>query len=409
VPTPRWFTYLRQRPALLVSAGGITLLLMLVLVIALVLNPSTINLASNPTQPTPDTAATTPEPDRAETTASPPPTATDATSTINRRTPLIKGIADRLPDAEPGESPAQLSAKRRAYLQEVKAAGSTHFRLDLEWRFIEKSPGRYDYADYDPGFADIRAVGLEPVPIYDYAPGWAAGKSEQACWDRLCAPLPGYEHFFSRFTKASTEHFYGTDSPTTPVSEIWNEPNHEEFWPNVDPALYLKYFAAGKDGIRRAYPEAIVITGGLTVGGGMLPIEFLSQLYDAGFDRYIDSNVKIGFHPYTDGTLPENDHADDGWGQMLLARQLVERRGDTVPNFWITELAWSTNDVSPADLSKLAANAFQLLSTPEYSWVEAAFWYSYRDNEKAMGLIGPDNREKGDPSGPSVLDIFKAA
>ena len=320
-----------------------------------------------------------------------------------RAQPVVKCIADRL---------TELGDQRAAYLAEIKASGATCVRIDIEWRAVEKSPpkngvGSYDYADFDDNVAAIHAAGLEPHLNLDYAPWWAAGRRDpNACMGgEICSPLEAHVSAYGAFSKATAQHYNQPQFGEVRVYEIWNEPNFELYWPQVDPALYLKFFVSAKQGLRLANPEAIVITGGLTVAGdqAMLPVDFLNGMYTAGLHQHLDASTKIGFHPYTNGAMPGQDDAQDGWSQMVLSHGVLESNGDDAIGFWITEVAWSTNDVSPSEQAALVAEMFRLLRTPDYSWIEVVTWYTYRDNDKGMGLVAAEK------SKPALSAYIKAA
>ncbi len=352
---------------------GMTLILiMLILVLVTVIHSK----STNPGSTTPPSAA-----------------ASGASSTQTQRQ-LTKCIADRL---------TELDDRRPAYLADIKATGATCVRIDIEWRAVEKTPpqngvGNYDFGDFDPIIIDIHAAGLKPILVLGYAPWWAAGRQDpDSCMGgEICAPLESAAAAFGMFTEATAQHYNQPQFGEVRAFEVWNEPNFEQYWPKVDPALYLKFFVSAKHGLRQANPDAIVITGGLAVAGdqAMLPVDFLNGMYAAGLHQHLDANTKIGFHPYTDGALPGQDNAQDGWSQMVLGQGVLEANGDGGIGFWITEVAWSTKDVSPAEQAALAAEMFWLLHTPGYHWVEVITWYTYRDDEAGMGLVTADEQPK---------------
>lgn len=318
---------------------------------------------------------------------------------------LTKCFADRLTEMD--------AQQRLSYLALMKAAGATCVRTDIEWRAVEKAMpengiGQYDFSDFDEVVRAIHAAGLEPHLILDYAPWWAAGRtsSESCMGGEICSPTATAAKAFGDFARATGQHYGQAEFGNVQVFEIWNEPNIEQYWPKVDPQLYLEFFVAAKHGLRQANPNAIVVTGGLAVAGdhAMLPVDFLNGMYAAGLHQYLDSATKIGFHPYTNGALPGQDDAQDGWGQMILGHEVLTANGDDTIGFRITEIGWSTTELSPADQARLAAEMFRLLGTPEYKWVEVVTWYTYRDNDKYMGLVTSNGAAK-----PSLVVFTKAA
>lgn len=317
---------------------------------------------------------------------------------------LTKCFADRLTEMD--------AQQRLSYLALMKAAGATCVRTDIEWRAVEKAMpkngiGQYDFSDFDEVVRAIHAAGLEPHLILDYAPWWAAGRtsSESCMGGEICSPTSTAVKAFGEFAKATGQHYGQAEFGNVQVFEIWNEPNIERYWPKVDPQLYLEFLVAAKHGLRQANPNAIVVMGGLTVAGSqaMLPVDFLNGMYEAGLHQHLDSGTKIGFHPYTNGAPPGQDDAQDGWGQMVLSREVLTAKGDDSIGFWITEVSWSTLEVSPADQARLAAEMFRLLGTPEYEWVEVVTWYTYRDDDKYMGLVTSNGTAK------SSLAVFTKA
>ncbi len=160
------------------------------------------------------------------------------------------------------------------HLDAMKDARISVVRYDALWDKVEPTPPvngahAYNWAHLDSVVASLAQRGIRWLPIVDYSTPWAAKLQ-----GNQFSP-PASNEAFATYAKAVASR-YGRggslwrehpDLPATPVTsfEIWNEPNHEAFWPPApDPAAYLSLYLAARTAIRQVDPEAKVVFGGVT-------------------------------------------------------------------------------------------------------------------------------------------------
>lgn len=307
-----------------------------------------------------------------------------------------KGIAARLTEL----SISQLEA----VLQRLSALGVAWLRMDFPWSEIQYAgPASYNVAAIDQVVAMASKYNIQVLGIIDYCPPWANGNQDQ--FYPPINPLD-YATFASylalRYGPRGVHHW-----------EIWNEPNlGGYFWkPAADPAAYTKLLKLAYVAIKKADPNATVISGGLSPASDgsptLTPMSFLSGIYQNGGKGYFDA---VGDHPYTYPALP---NATDGsaywWTQMYNGinnlRSIMTANGDGAKEIWMTEYGAPTNgsinggQVTEAVQAQMLTTAYKLRST--YNWAGPLFWYTYHDSgtdttnpEDWFGLLRYDGSAK---------------
>jgi polysaccharide biosynthesis protein PslG len=120
----------------------------------------------------------------------------------------------------------------RERLNLASTLGATIVRIDLNWPWIEKQPGRYDWALYDAFTAELEKLRLRPLFILN-RPNPLYGTPYDALVDgkrdRGAEPPSTTSQIaaFTRFAAAAAERYQHLN----PVWELWNEPDQEGFWP----------------------------------------------------------------------------------------------------------------------------------------------------------------------------------
>ena len=190
--------------------------------------------------------------------------------------------------------------------------------------------------------------------------------------------------------------------------EIWNEPNNYNFWaPHTDCNAYATLLKAVYPAVKKADPDAVVVTGGLapetTDSNNTSPTDFLNCVYKAGAGKDFDA---VGDHPYSFPQSP-SQVTTGAWAQMSETtpslRSIMVANGDSNKKIWITEFGTPTNGpdphwyVSEAQESQMMSDAFGLYKT--YSG--PFFWYTLEDggpststNENFFGLVRADGSTK---------------
>lgn len=129
----------------------------------------------------------------------------------------------------------------RERLRLASTLGTTIVRIDLNWPWIEKQPGRYDWALYDAFAAELEKLRLRPLFILN-RPNPLYGATYDAVVDgkRDRGPAPPSTPLqiaaFARWAAAAAERYQHLN----PIWELWNEPDQEGFWPPTpNPQSYV--------------------------------------------------------------------------------------------------------------------------------------------------------------------------
>lgn len=244
----------------------------------------------------------------------------------------------------------QSPAEQDKRLATLKTMGAGWVRLDFEWNLIQPtSANEYQWEAYDRLVTLLRKHDFEVLGILDFTPSWARLPACPAA--KQCAPARPEE--YGRFAGAVASRYKSQDLH---YWEIWNEPNTKTFFlPQPDPVRYSRMLAAAHEGIHRANPKAIVITGGTapsaSSNGNISPADFLDAIYNhAGKDAF----DAVGAHPYTYPVGPKylSDHA---WAGLSVTapslRSIMVARDDKRKKIWLTEFGAPTG--GPGALSSL--------------------------------------------------------
>lgn len=196
-------------------------------------------------------------------------------------------------------------------LDAMASSGLQLVRSEANWWSVEPSPPdggwhSWDWSSYDDMVQALAEHGLRWDPVLDAAPSWA----EQGADD--FTPSSSHVEDFAAFAGALarrygrsgdfwSEHDWLTPVPITDY-EIWNEENSTTFWPSQAdaPERYADLYAASRQAIKAADPQARVVVGGLALVNPptvMDEIEFLKRMlaHRPDLAGAIDG---VGLHPY---------------------------------------------------------------------------------------------------------------
>jgi hypothetical protein len=143
-------------------------------------------------------------------------------------------------------------------LDYAKEAGARFVRIDLNWPWIEKQPGEYDWALYDEFAAALRARRLRPIFILHRANALYSAMPQPARGtpDDLPPVTPEAIAAFSAWAAAAATRYRDLDA----IWEIWNEPDMAMFWPPAPhPQQYVALARATCRAIKRQVPDAFVV------------------------------------------------------------------------------------------------------------------------------------------------------
>jgi|SRR5947209_4651686 len=138
-------------------------------------------------------------------------------------------------------------------LRQATELGVSWLRVTLIWSLVERSPGRYDWSQYDrlAQAPLMRGLHLE-FTISGPAPAWATGDHRVGVY----RPNPA---LFARFAGAAAAHFRGRVARYS----VWNEPNYASWLtPQADAApIYRRLYTGAYAAIRAADPGAKILIG----------------------------------------------------------------------------------------------------------------------------------------------------
>lgn len=196
-------------------------------------------------------------------------------------------------------------------LELMRTLGVDCARIDWNWDWIEREPGKYDWdgnvqtspsgpVSFSSYFAAICNAGVLPIFVATYNNAlYSAGPF---------AAISGAANIdgFTRFGVALAEQISALKC-ANPVIEVFNEPNLTVWtngvqWSGSDYAPVLVKFSSA---VKAARPGVKVFSGGVSPGGGTMPVPWIKQMIRAGeIFPQVDS---FAVHPYNFHGPP---HAD---------------------------------------------------------------------------------------------------
>ena len=282
-------------------------------------------------------------------------------------------------------------------LQLVKDAGFGWIKQRFEWRYMEqKAKGQISFERADQIVQAANKAGLKIIARVDNQPEWATAKRYGAA----TAP-PDKPQDYADFVGAMAAR-YKAGSPYGRIHayEIWNEPNLSREWGNRAPsaAEYVALLKAAYEAIKKADPEAIVITAGLSPTTAPPPVavpdvDYLKQMYAAGAKGYFDV---LGVHgagfkappeisPDDVARDPRYNHGEGAKGRVYCFRHVEDLRavmvenGDAAKKVAVLEFGWTTDNrpgspygwhaVSPEEQANYLVGAFKYAKENWSSWI----------------------------------------
>jgi len=175
----------------------------------------------------------------------------------------------------------------------IKAAGFKFIRMDFSWEATERTPGQYDFSEYDQLFAHLKERGIRAMFILDYShPAYEK--------DDASPRHPASVDAFAKWSAAAARHFAGEPI----IWEIFNEPNGGFWHPKPDASEYSTLALATAKAIRHAVPNTTIVAPALS---GM-DWDYLKIFFASGILQYLDG---VSVHPYRDASQPPETAGPD--------------------------------------------------------------------------------------------------
>lgn len=237
----------------------------------------------------------------------------------------------------------------RERLNLASTLGATIVRIDLNWPWIEKQPGRYDWNLYDAFAAELKKLRLRPLFILN-RPNPLHGTPYDAIVDgkrdRGAEPPTTTSQIaaFARWAAAAAERYQHLN----PIWELWNEPDQAGFWPpKPDPQNYVALAREACVAIRQRVPNAFVAGPGAaqmpTVWRPRKPL-IQAILNDKELLTCLDA---ISLHTHRFGQAPETVSRDyavlrnnylAAWPAAIPRKPIIDTEwGDSVYRSGISE------------------------------------------------------------------------
>ena len=241
--------------------------------------------------------------------------------------------------------------KRDRTVRMAREAGIVWAKQEFSWEEIERRKGQFDWDKADQIIAVFEKYGIKVVARLDRPPAWAHN-------DKTIPQAPPDDYNdYGDFVDAFVRRYSGRVS----YIQIWNEPNIFPEWGNrpVDPAGYAALLEIAYQRAKAADSNVRVLSAPLaiTLGEGWAPnspfwrhmndLDYLDALYKAGAKDYFDI---LSANAFGLRAAPEDppDPNQLNFQRVVLARQIMEKYGDTNKAVWINEYGWNA---SPPDFS----------------------------------------------------------
>jgi polysaccharide biosynthesis protein PslG len=284
-------------------------------------------------------------------------------------------------------------AHMRHQLDLVKASGAQMTRVDVGWASLQQDgPDGYAswYLDRLDRLVDAaHARGLSLLLTFMNSPCWASTAPDslkQGCdgswWDRgVMGYAPSDPQAYAR-ALAFLAARYGDK---VAAWEIWNEPNHPDFFKAPDQAAaYARLLKAAYPAVKAANPRAVVVGGALSQSDHA----FTQRLYDLGVKGSFDA---FSVHPYSDDVSPLDPRSTIDARYSFIRgvpaiRNVMLRNGDSHP-IWLTESGWSTSTLRTPDhwrngVSEATQAMFmrqQAAQIARWPYVKVNIWFNLLD------------------------------
>lgn len=239
----------------------------------------------------------------------------------------------------------------------ITTMGAGMIRDDAPWSSIERSPGSYNFSNFDSSLQVLQQNSVDPLLILDY---------NNSFYDEGQTPYDdaGFTAF-ANYAKALVTH-YGQQVKAV---EVYNEYNGIfSTGPCArQPLCYAHLLAYTYRAVKSVRPDVTV------VGGAVLyaDINWFNRLFASGGLAYMDA---VSDHPYTalDIVSPELQGLD---GEMASLQNLIKRysQGRTKP-IWITEIGWPTSFLHVSERSQ-ADYLVRSAVLSQAAGVQKFFWY----------------------------------
>jgi hypothetical protein len=262
----------------------------------------------------------------------------------------------------------------------VKEMGAHWMRVFLGWLDIEKSPGEYDWAEYDAVLERLGELGFHTIVVVYGAPDWAAEEN--------CGPITdtlALENFLEALVPRYAE-----------VVDAWefiNEPDGRvphKYGPAIGcwgpyPAEYARQLGIFYSKIKTLDPDALVFFGGLAYDSWYhFERRFFEEALQYGAGEFFDG-VSLHYYPINPADFPTMAY------KVNEIRDTMSRNGVYKKRIWVTETGMWVNDIGnePLNGSPELQRDFVVreLTRGFGAGVDNIFWFDPREYPAPEGAV----------------------
>lgn len=227
-------------------------------------------------------------------------------------------------------------------LDQIADLGFIWLRQPFLWSEIEPEEGIFHWEAYDKLVQAVAQYdgNLKLVALLDGTPRWARHRDAPA---HPFAP-PASAAAFGEFARAVADR-YGDHID---YYQIWDEPNIEEHWGNLNPraALYVAMLDAAYTAIHDVDSNAMVIAAALapnveTGPNNINDPDYLRAIYDLGGGDSFDAAAG---KPYGFDFPPDDRTVDPqvlNFSRLILLREIMVEHGDGEKPLWGSNFGWN--------------------------------------------------------------------
>jgi hypothetical protein len=276
-----------------------------------------------------------------------------------------------------------------ADLDRLKADGIMTVRFDINWSDLEPSPDGWNtglLAKLDAILTLMDARGIAPILLLLETPAWARYNAGSAMTP------PDNPNDYGRAIGYLAARYAGRPHM---VWEVWNEPNDPRFWQTPtgpDPTTYTRLLQSAYTHIKGADPDATVLGGAIVFND----LPFLKGMYAAGARGFFDA---LSLHPYNQGHDPAWTQLGREWFSFTRTVTDMERtmaeHGEPNKPIWITEMGWSTSEVSHTTRVTYLKRAIALVRSWPYVRAFCVYAFTAADEivaDKPVSYLRLDER-----------------